>query len=245
MNEKEIIEKGVPNHIAIILDGNGRWAKKRMLPRSLGHRKGLFNIRDIAEYAQKLGVKELTVFCFSTENWKRSQDEVNYLMTKPVRYFKRYCNDFYNSDLRISFIGRRDRIPADFLKMVEDLEQHTKNHTGIHLALAVDYGSLDELSRGIKDMFSDFKNNKLDIDSINEKTIYSYLDTKDMSPVDLLIRTSGEERLSNFLLLQLAYAEFYFTNVLWPDFNDEELLKAIDNYQHRNRRFGGVKEDVK
>ena len=245
MEEKDIIEKGVPNHIAIILDGNGRWAKKRNLPRSLGHRKGLFNIRDIATYAQKIGVKEMTVFCFSTENWKRSEDEVNYLMNKPVRFFKRYCNDFYNSDLRISFIGRRDRIPQNFLDMINDLEEKTKNHTGIHLALAVDYGSLDELSRGIKDLASDVKEGRIDIDQINEKTIYSYLDTKDMSPIDLLIRTSGEIRISNFLLLQIAYAELYFTDVLWPDFNSNELLKAIENFQSRNRRFGGVKEDKK
>ena len=242
MDEKSIIEAGVPNHIAIILDGNGRWAKKRLLPRSLGHRKGAFNLRDIARYANQIGVKELTVFCFSTENWKRSEEEVNYLMTKPLRYFKRYSDDFFKSNIRISFIGRRDRLSKEFLEMVNIMEERSKNFTGMHLVFAVDYGSLDELSRSIKDIIKDVEDKKLDINSIDDKTIYKYLDTKDQLPLDLLIRTSGEVRISNFLLLQMAYSELYFTDVLWPDFSKDDLLKAIESYQKRNRRFGGIKE---
>lgn len=242
MTNEEIIARGVPAHIAIILDGNGRWAKKRFMPRTYGHRKGAFNIRTIARYANQIGVKYLTMYCFSTENWKRPEDEVNYLMTKPVRYIKRYYNDLVNSSIRITFIGRRDRIPADLLNILTDLENKTRDHTGLVLTLCIDYGSFDELSTAIKNITSEVVENKLEISDINEQCIMSHLFTKDYPPVDLMIRTSGELRLSNYLLLQSAYAELYFTDVLWPDFNEKELLKAIENYQSRNRRFGGLKE---
>lgn len=242
MTNEEIIARGVPAHIAIILDGNGRWAKKRFMPRTYGHRKGAFNIRTIARYANQIGVKYLTMYCFSTENWKRPEDEVNYLMTKPVRYIKRYYNDLVNSSIKITFIGRRDRIPADLLNILTDLENKTRDHTGLVLTLCIDYGSFDELSTAIKNITSEVVENKLEISDINEQCIMSHLFTKDYPPVDLMIRTSGELRLSNYLLLQSAYAELYFTDVLWPDFNEKELLKAIENYQSRNRRFGGLKE---
>lgn len=242
MTNEEIIARGVPAHIAIILDGNGRWAKKRFMPRTYGHRKGAFNIRTIARYANQIGVKYLTMYCFSTENWKRPVDEVNYLMTKPVRYIKRYYDDLVNSSIRITFIGRRDRIPADLLNILTDLENKTRDHNGLVLTLCIDYGSFDELSTAIKNIASEVVENKLQINDINEQCIMSHLFTKDYPPVDLMIRTSGELRLSNYLLLQSAYAELYFTDVLWPDFNEKELLKAIENYQSRNRRFGGLKE---
>lgn len=242
MTKEEIIERGVPQHIAIILDGNGRWAKKRFMPRTYGHRKGAFNIRTIARFANQIGVKYLTMYCFSTENWKRPEDEVNYLMTKPVRYIKRYYDDLVNSSIRITFIGRRDRIPSDLLNILTDLENKTRDHTGLILTLCIDYGSFDELTTAIKNIASEVQNKKLEISDINEQCIMSHLFTKDYPQVDLMIRTSGELRLSNYLLLQSAYAELYFTDVLWPDFDEKELLKAIENYQSRNRRFGGLKE---
>lgn len=243
MTEEEIIERGVPEHIAIILDGNGRWAKKRMMPRTFGHRKGAFNIRTIARYANKIGVKYLTMYCFSTENWKRPKDEVEYLMTRPVKYINRYRDDLIKSSIRITFIGRRDRLPKDLLNVLLDLEEQTKDHTGLVLTLCIDYGSFDELTTAVKNIAKEVVDNKLDINSIDESCIMSHLFTKDYPPVDLLIRTSGEIRLSNYLLLQIAYAELYFTDVYWPDFNELELLKAIENYQSRNRRFGGLKEN--
>lgn len=242
MTKEEIIGRGVPQHIAIILDGNGRWAKKRFMPRTYGHRKGAFNIRTIARFANQIGVRYLTMYCFSTENWKRPEDEVNYLMTKPVRYIKRYYDDLVNSSIRITFIGRRDRIPSDLLNILTDLENKTRDHTGLVLTLCIDYGSFDELTTAIKNIASEVQNKKLEISDINEQCIMSHLFTKDNPAVDLMIRTSGELRLSNYLLLQSAYAELYFTDVLWPDFDEKELLKAIENYQSRNRRFGGLKE---
>ncbi len=242
MTKEEIIERGVPAHIAIILDGNGRWAKKRFMPRTYGHRKGAFNIRTIARFANQIGVKYLTMYCFSTENWKRPEDEVNYLMTKPVRYIKRYYDDLIKSSIRITFIGRRDRIPSDLLNILTDLENKTRDHTGLVLTLCIDYGSFDELTTAIKNIASEVQDKKLEISDINEQCIMSHLFTKDYPAVDLMIRTSGELRLSNYLLLQSAYAELYFTDVLWPDFDEKELLKAIENYQSRNRRFGGLKE---
>ncbi len=242
MTKEEIIERGVPAHIAIILDGNGRWAKKRFMPRTYGHRKGAFNIRTIARFANQIGVKYLTMYCFSTENWKRPEDEVNYLMTKPVRYIKRYYDDLIKSSIRITFIGRRDRIPSDLLNILTDLENKTRDHKGLVLTLCIDYGSFDELTTAIKNIASEVQDKKLEISDINEQCIMSHLFTKDYPAVDLMIRTSGELRLSNYLLLQSAYAELYFTDVLWPDFDEKELLKAIENYQSRNRRFGGLKE---
>lgn len=243
MTEEEIIKKGVPNHIAIILDGNGRWAKKRLMPRTYGHLRGASNLKDITVYANKIGVKTLTVFCFSTENWKRPEKEVKYLMTKPIQFLNRYKKQLYKSNIKITFIGRRDRLSKEFLDGIKEIEENTKSHDGIHLVLAVDYGSLDEVKEATKEIASLVKDGKLDINDINEETILNHLYTKDLPPLDLLIRTSGEIRISNFLLLQLAYSELYFTDCLWPDFDSKELLKAIENYQNRNRRYGGLKED--
>jgi undecaprenyl diphosphate synthase len=242
MTEEEIISRGVPEHVAIILDGNGRWAKKRLLPRTFGHRKGALNIRTIARYANKIGVKYLSVFCFSTENWSRPNDEVSYLMNHPVRFIKRYRDDLLNSNVKITFSGRRDRLPSPLLNALLDLEENSKGHTGMVLNLCIDYGSFDELSRGIKEMVKEIQAGKMSVEDINQQTILSHLDTRNFPPVDLLIRTSGEIRISNFLMLQIAYAELYFTDTLWPDFSEKDLLKAIENYQSRNRRFGGLKE---
>ena len=233
----------IPAHVAIILDGNGRWAKERHLPRVLGHRKGAFNIYEVTKAAQDLGIKYLTVFCFSTENWTRPDDEVKYIMTKPMRFFKRFRKDIVGGNGRIKILGRRDRLSKEFLAMVNDMEESTKDHTGITLSLCVDYGSRDEITTATKEIAKLVKDGKLDIDDINEQMISNHLFTKDYPELDLLIRTSGEERISNFLLWQLAYAELYFTKTYWPDFNKDELVKAIYSYQNRNRRFGGLKDD--
>ncbi len=243
MSKKElIIPERVPNHIAIILDGNGRWAKKRLLPRSMGHRKGAFNISDVANAARDLGVKYLTVFCFSTENWKRPQDEVDFIMTEPIKEIKKYYEKIANSNIKIKIIGRRDRLSKDFLDMVNSIEDATKDHEALTLTLCIDYGSYDEITTAVKEIACEVKNGNLNIDDINENTITNHLFTKDLPQLDLLIRTSGELRISNFLLWQLAYAELYFTDTLWPDFDKKELEKAIINYQSRDRRFGGIKK---
>lgn len=232
----------IPEHIAIILDGNGRWAQKRGLPRNLGHRKGAINLKDITNSANKLGVKQLTVYAFSTENWNRPKDEVEYLMKTPVRYYKRYKRKIFESDIKITFIGRRDRFSKEFLEVLLEIEEKTKNHKGIVLNIACDYGSKDEIVNAVKQIVNDVNDNKLSVDEITEEIITKNLYTKGMLPIDLLIRTSGEVRLSNFLLWQLAYSEFYFTETYWPDFDEEELVKAIKSYQNRDRRYGGLKK---
>ena len=233
----------IPKHVAMILDGNGRWAKKRFLPRTLGHRKGAFNIVDVAKACDSIGIKYLTMFCFSTENWNRPKDEVNYLMNTPVRYYKRYKEKIKNSKMRVRFIGRRDRIPTSLLQVLEEIEENTKDHTGITLTLCVDYGAYDEITTATKEIAALVKENKLKIEDITPSLIESHLFTKDYPKLDLLIRTSGEIRISNYLLWQLGYAELYFTDTLWPDFNEKELEKAIISYQSRNRRFGGLNEN--
>ncbi len=245
MNYNEIIANGIPKHIAIILDGNGRWAKSKGLPRTLGHRKGGFNLRDIATEANKMGVECLTVYCFSTENWKRPTDEVNYLMTQPIKYFKKYKKQIAASSIRIKVIGRKDRFSPEFLGVVNELEEITKDHNKLTLVLAVDYGSQNEMIMATKQIAQDVLDGKTKIEDINEELFEKNLFTKDFPKLDLLIRTSGEVRISNFLLWQLAYSELYFTDVYWPDFDKYELYKAIDNFQKRNRRFGGLKEERK
>lgn len=235
----------IPQHIAIILDGNGRWAKKRLQPRVMGHRKGAFNLKDITIAADKIGIKYLTVFCFSTENWKRPKDEVNFLMTMPLKYYKKYKQKLFDSNIRIKVIGRRDRISESFLKCIEELEENTATHTGITLTLCIDYGSQYEIAEAMKFIANEVKEGLITIDDINEELISKHLYTKDLPQLDLLIRTSGELRISNYLLWQIAYSELYFTDVLWPDFNELELKKAILSFQSRNRRFGGLKDENK
>ena len=232
----------IPEHIAIILDGNGRWAKKRGMPRIYGHRHGAFNLRDIAKYANKIGVKYMTVYCFSTENWKRPKDEVNFLMTAPNRYFKKFFNQLViDTNVKYKIIGRKDRIPEPFLKTLLDAEEKTKDHDGLVLSLCIDYGSQNEITTAVKEIATLVKENKLEIEDINEEVIENHLFTRGYPKLDLLIRTSGEYRISNFLLWQMAYSELYFTDVLFPDFNEKELEKAIIDFQNRNRRFGGLK----
>ena len=231
----------LPKHIAIILDGNGRWAKKRGLPRVLGHRKGAFNLKDIAVECDKLGIKYLTVYCFSTENWKRPEDEVNYLMTTPLKYYLKYKKKIFDSNIRIKVIGRRDRISKEFLNMINEIEDKTSSHTGLTLTLCIDYGSIDEITTAVKNIAVKVKNNEIEPSDITADLITNHLFTKDYPQLDLMIRTSGEYRISNYLLWQMAYSELYFTDTLWPDFNEKQLDLAIDNFNHRVRTYGDRK----
>ena len=234
-------EKKVPAHVAIILDGNGRWAKKRGLPRSMGHREGCKVVEQTVEDAAKLGIRYLTVYAFSTENWKRSAEEVGTLMQLFRYYMKRLLKVAKANNVRVCMIGERSRFDNDIIEGINRLEEETRDNTQMTFTIAVNYGSRDEITRAVRHMLKDCQTGILSPDQVSEETISGYLDTREIPDPDLLIRTSGEERLSNFLLWQLAYAEFYFTDVLWPDFNKAELEKAIEKYNSRDRRFGGVK----
>ncbi len=235
----------IPEHIAIILDGNGRWAKSIGKPRFYGHREGARNIARIARECEALGIKALTCYCFSTENWKRPTKEVEYLMNTPTKFYKRYKDRILNSNFKIQVIGRKGFIPKPLANIINEIEEATKDHTGLILTLCIDYGSYEELTTAIKKISKDVLDGKLSVDDITPEVVEKNLYTNNLPKLDLLIRTSGEERISNFLLWQLAYSELYFTNVFWPAFDKEELHKAIISYQGRNRRFGGLKEDKK
>ena len=230
----------IPKHIAIILDGNGRWAKKKGMPRNYGHVQGSKNVEHICEEAYKLGVKYLTVYAFSTENWKRPQDEVDSLMNLLRNYMKTCLKTAEKNRMRVRVLGDKTALDQDIQKRIAELEEATKNNDGLNFQIALNYGSRDEMLRAMKLMSEDVKAGKLDIKDINESLFESYLDTHGIPDPDLMIRTSGEQRLSNYLLWQLAYSEFYFTDVLWPDFSKEELVKAIEYYNGRERRFGAV-----
>lgn len=231
----------IPEHIAIILDGNGRWAKKKGMPRIYGHRHGAFNLRDIAKYADSIGVKYMTVYCFSTENWKRPNDEVSFLMKTPSRYFKKFFTQLVtDTNIRYDWIGRKDRVPQVLKDTLEDAILKTKDHTGMVLSLAIDYGSQNEITTAFKEIAKDIKDGKINPEDITENMIQDHLFTKDYPKLDLLIRTSGECRLSNFLLWQAAYSELYFTDIFFPDFNKNELEKALIDFQNRDRRYGGL-----
>lgn len=230
----------IPKHIAIILDGNGRWAKKKGMPRNYGHVQGSKNVEHICEEAYKLGVKYLTVYAFSTENWKRPQDEVDALMNLLRNYMKTCLKTAEKNRMRVRVLGDKTALDQDIQKRIAELEEATKNNDGLNFQIALNYGSRDEMLRAMKLISEDVKAGKLDIKDINESLFESYLDTHGIPDPDLMIRTSGEQRLSNYLLWQLAYSEFYFTDVLWPDFSKEELVKAIEYYNGRERRFGAV-----
>ena len=233
----------VPQHVAIILDGNGRWAKSKGMPRNYGHAQGSKNVERICEEAWRLGIKYLTVYAFSTENWNRPQDEVDALMNLLRRYMKTCLTTASKNDMKVRVIGDITRLDEDIRSRILELEEATKNNGGLNFQIAINYGSRDELVRGIRRHAQDCVDNKQDPAEITEAVIERYLDTHGIPDPDLLIRTSGEQRLSNFLLWQLAYTEFYFTDVHWPAFTKEELIKAIEQYNKRDRRFGGVKEE--
>lgn len=230
----------IPRHVAIILDGNGRWAKKRGLPRNMGHVEGCKIVEQTVEDAARLGIEYLTVYGFSTENWKRSTEEVGALMQLFRYYMKRLLKVAKKNNVRVIMIGERSRFDEDIIEGLNRLEEETKDNTRMTFTIAVNYGSRDEITRAVRRMMTDCQAGKLSPEDVDESVIAGYLDTRELPDPDLLIRTSGEQRLSNYLLWQLAYTEFYFTDVLWPDFNKEELVKAIEKYNGRDRRFGGV-----
>ena len=233
----------VPNHIAIILDGNGRWAKSKGMPRNYGHVKGCENLEDICEVAKELGVKYLTVYAFSTENWKRSKEEVEGLMKLFRNYLKKCIKISKKNNMKVKIIGDPSAFDEDIQQSIRELEEFSQDFDDLHFQIALNYGSRDEITRAVNRMLEDQKKGVL-TGEVTEKTISSYLDTAGIPDPDLLIRTSGELRLSNYLLWQLAYTEFYFTDVPWPDFKKQELVKAIEKYNERDRRYGGVKEDT-
>lgn len=235
----------IPQHIAIILDGNGRWAKKKGMPRNFGHTQGSKNVERICEDAYKMGVKYLTVYAFSTENWKRPKEEVDALMNLLRNYMKTCLKTAEKNRMRVRVLGDKTALDDDIRNRIVELEEATKNNDGLNFQIALNYGSRDEMVRAMKKMSLDVKEGKIEVGQIDEKLFETYLDTHDIPDPDLMIRTSGEQRLSNYLLWQLAYSEFYFTDVLWPDFTKEDLAEAIAYYNGRDRRFGGVKEGEK
>ena len=232
----------VPQHIAIILDGNGRWAKAKGMPRNYGHAQGSKNVERICEEAWRMGIKYLTVYAFSTENWSRPEGEVAALMTLLRNYMKTCLKTEAKNDMKIRVIGDIDPLDEDIKSRIRELEAATVNNGGLNFTIALNYGSRDEMTRAARKMAADCAAGRLKPEEIDERMFESYLDTHDIPDPDLMIRTSGEQRLSNYLLWQLAYSEFYFTDVPWPDFTKEELVKAIEEFNHRHRRFGGVEE---
>lgn len=239
-NKFQLDLDNIPKHIAIIMDGNGRWAKERKLPRSLGHKAGVETIRDIVKECNNLGVRYLTLYAFSTENWKRPKDEVNALMELLIQYLRKEVNELHENNVVINTIGDISKLPKTCKDELIKAYNKTKSNTGLILNLALNYGGRDEIIRAIKLMYKDIESKGLDIEKINEELFKNYLYTKDIPDPDLIIRPSGEQRISNFLLWQCAYSEFWYSNIKWPDFKKNHLHKAIKDYQNRNRRFGGV-----
>ena len=233
----------IPAHISIILDGNGRWAKAKGMPRNYGHAQGSKNVEKICEVAYKMGVKYLTVYAFSTENWNRPQSEVDALMTLLRNYMKTCLKTAEKNRMKVRVIGDKTRLDDDIRTRIEELEEASKNNDGLNFQIAINYGSRDEMVRAMRKMMKDCEAGKITSDEVTEEVFESYLDTHGIPDPDLLIRTSGELRLSNYLLWQLAYTEFYFTDVPWPDFTKEELEKAIMQYNNRDRRYGKIKEE--
>lgn len=232
----------IPAHIAIILDGNGRWAKAKGMPRNYGHAQGSKNVERICEEAYRMGVKYLTVYAFSTENWNRPKDEVDALMKLLRNYMKTCLKTAAKNDMKVRVIGDKTGLDEDIRNRIAELEEATKDNGGLNYQIALNYGSRDEIVRAVRRVSEDVKEGKVKPEDIDEKMFETYLDTHGIPDPDLMIRTSGELRLSNYLLWQLAYTEFYFTDIPWPDFTKEELSKAIEQYNRRDRRYGGVKE---
>ncbi|OIJ09935.1 isoprenyl transferase [Anaerobacillus arseniciselenatis] len=232
--------ENVPKHVAIIMDGNGRWAKKRGLPRIAGHREGMSVINKIVKKANSLGVEVLTLYAFSTENWKRPKNEVDFLMRLPERYLSVELPKLIEENVKVRLMGCKDSLPAHTINAVDNAIEKTKSNTGLVLNFALNYGSRDEIVSAIQQIAEDVNTGKVNSQSINDELVGQYLMTQELRDPDLLIRTSGEIRLSNFMLWQLAYTEFWFTDVLWPDFTEQHFLEAIEVYQQRTRRYGGI-----
>lgn len=237
----EVKKQSVPSHIAIIMDGNGRWANKRALPRVAGHHEGMKVVRKITRVANQLGVKVLTLYAFSTENWKRPKTEVDYLMKLPEEFLGTFLPELIEENVKVQMIGYKEELPPHTIGAVDKAIRETKDNTGLILNFALNYGSRAEIIEAVKSVLNDCKSGILNENEITEEIFAKHLMTKALPDPDLLIRTSGEIRLSNFMLWQLAYTEFWFTDVLWPDFTENHLLEAIEVFQNRQRRFGGVK----
>ena len=234
-------ERKVPRHVAIIMDGNGRWAKAKGLPRNMGHAQGARVVEKILEESDHMGIRYLTVYAFSTENWSRPESEVKVLMNLLRTYMKTSLAKCAKNNVCIRVIGDKSRLDADLRSAIEGLEEATRGNTGIHFQIAINYGSRDEITRAVRRIAAQAAAGECDPQAITEEQIGGALDTAGLPDPDLLIRTCGEERLSNFLLWQCAYAELYFTDAAWPDFTVRELERAIDAYNHRERRYGGLK----
>ncbi|CCG52374.1 Di-trans,poly-cis-decaprenylcistransferase [Flavobacterium indicum GPTSA100-9 = DSM 17447] len=243
--ENEINKDNLPNHLAIIMDGNGRWAKQQGKLRAFGHENGTKTVRSTVKTCAKLGINYLTLYAFSTENWNRPKLEVEILMKLLVSALKKELKTLQENNIRLQAIGSLNHLPTGVKRELLEVIEKTKNNNRMTLTLALSYGSRDEIINAVKNISEKVKNNIISIDTIDESIINQHLYTQNMPDVDLVIRTSGEHRISNFLLWQIAYAEFYFTEVLWPDFNEEELFKALLSFQKRERRFGKTSEQIK
>ena len=241
MNHKP---SNIPNHIAIIMDGNGRWAKSKGKNRLFGHRNGVKAVQKTVEESTRLGVKYLTLYAFSTENWKRPQKEINTLMSLLVSSLKKELNQILENDIRLNSIGNLSKLPVSVQKELNQTIEKTKKNSRMTLTLALNYGGKEELTHAFKEIASKVKNNIISPENVDETIINKHLYTQNLPDVDLLIRTSGEQRISNFLLWKIAYAELYFLDILWPEFNETHLHLAIDNYQNRERRFGKTSEQL-
>lgn len=238
-------EQKVPRHVAIILDGNGRWAKAKGLPRNMGHVEGARTVEKICEEAYRMGIQYLTVYAFSTENWNRPGDEVDALMRLLRNYMKTCLKTAEKNRMCVRVLGEKSRLDQDIRERIQELEEATVNNDGLHFQIAINYGGRDEITRAMRQMGQDIQRGALNSRDITEETVSRYLDTHGIPEPDLLIRTCGEQRISNFLLWQLAYTEFYFTSVAWPDFDREELVKAVEAYNQRDRRYGKISgEDI-
>lgn len=240
MSEKEL---KMPNHVAIILDGNGRWAKRKGMPRNYGHIQGAKNVEVICEEAYKMGIQYLTVYAFSTENWNRPKDEVEALMKLLRNYMKTCLSTAKKNRMCVRVLGDKAGLDDDIRNRINELEEATQNNDGLHFQIALNYGGRDEIVRAVKSLVKEAGEGNLKADEVTEEMISQRLDTHALPEPDLLIRTCNEQRISNFLLWQLAYTEFYFTSAAWPDFTKEELIKAVEAYNHRERRYGLVRED--
>ena len=242
INKEEIVldKENIPKHIAIIMDGNGRWAKAKNLPRTMGHKAGVETIRRVIKEADRLGVKYITLYAFSTENWKRPKDEVNALMKLLVQYLRSEVSELHRNKVVLRVLGDITALADECRKEIEESIELTKNNTGLVLNFAFNYGGRDEIIRAVKNVVDDVQEGKINKENITQELFANYLYTKDSPDPDLIIRPSGEQRLSNFLLWQCAYSEFWYSNINWPDFSEKDLQQAIYDYQNRDRRFGGV-----
>lgn len=244
MKETTLIPEKLPKHLAIIMDGNGRWAKQKGFLRTIGHENGATAVKRTVEQCARLGIPYLTLYAFSTENWNRPKFEVDMLMKLLVKALRKEIKSLHENNIRLNAIGNLDLLPASVRKELTEVLEKTKNNTRLTLSLALSYGSRNELLEATKELCNKVKNNIISIDAIDESVINKHLYTYNLPDVDLLIRTSGEQRISNFLLWQIAYAELYFTDVLWPDFSNDHLISALETYQNRERRYGKTSEQL-